>query len=90
MMVFYLHVLRTRGFLARNRFLVVATITLFILCSIHCFFLLAMAIAETRDGILIATGEASESGRSDMNLNIAANAVYVTSKCVSLSSDFGS
>ncbi|KAF7336213.1 hypothetical protein MVEN_02169100 [Mycena venus] len=76
MMMFYLHVLRM-GRLARNRFLVAATITLFILCTIHCFLLLVTAIMETRD---LVSGDFWYSRISYLNLEVATNVVYVTSK----------
>ncbi|KAJ7876662.1 hypothetical protein B0H14DRAFT_2713588 [Mycena olivaceomarginata] len=80
MMAFYLHVLRTRS-LARNRFLVTATIALFILCTAHCFLLFAMTIAETRDGILLASGD-FRAGKSNLNVDAAANVVYITSNVI--------
>ncbi|KAJ7849454.1 hypothetical protein B0H13DRAFT_2361207 [Mycena leptocephala] len=80
MMAFYLHVLRTRS-LARNRFLVAATIALFILCTAHCFLLFAMTIAETRDGILLASGD-FRAGKSNLNVDAAANVVYITSNVI--------
>ncbi|KAJ6538125.1 hypothetical protein B0H19DRAFT_1240665 [Mycena capillaripes] len=79
MMAFYLHVLRTRR-LARNRFLVAATITLFILCTIHCFLLLVTAIMETKD---LVSGDFWYSRRSYLNLEAVTNVVYVTSNSLS-------
>jgi hypothetical protein len=82
---FYLYILRTRG-AANRRFLTVATISLFILCTAHCAFVLASVIF---DNMALATAIYSPSGGEPLSghsveWNRAANAVYVTSKCVSI------
>ncbi|KAJ7841387.1 hypothetical protein B0H14DRAFT_2783179 [Mycena olivaceomarginata] len=86
MMVFYLHVLRTRH-LAGSRFLVAATMTLFILCTIHCFLRLAVTIIQTRYTFPIIRspddfGGMEEYFESYRNLIIAANAIYLTSNVI--------
>ncbi|KAJ7813979.1 hypothetical protein B0H13DRAFT_2382011 [Mycena leptocephala] len=77
---FYLYILRTRG-AANRRFLTVATISLFILCTAHCAFVLASVIF---DNMALATAIYSPSGGEPLSghsveWNRAANAVYVTS-----------
>jgi hypothetical protein len=78
MFAFYLHLLRTRR-LAKHRFLNIATIALFILCTIHCALVLAATILGTR----LEMGAVFGSERSFTNVTLAAEAVYITTKCVS-------
>lgn len=78
---FYIHVLHTRG-IPKTRFLPVATISLFILCTAH----LALLLAGTT--VLDQTDETSVIGAGDPSylvsqLNFATNVIYVTNKCVS-------
>ncbi|KAJ7817371.1 hypothetical protein B0H14DRAFT_2602086 [Mycena olivaceomarginata] len=73
MFAFYLHLLRTRR-LAKHRFLNIATIALFILCTIHCALVLAATILGTR----LEMGAVFGSERSFTNVTLAAEAVYIT------------
>ncbi|KAJ7836446.1 hypothetical protein B0H14DRAFT_2589663 [Mycena olivaceomarginata] len=75
MFAFYLHLLRTRR-LAKHRFLNIATIALFILCTIHCALVLAATILGTR----LEMGAVFGSERSFTNVTLAAEAVYITTK----------
>ncbi|KAJ7719344.1 hypothetical protein DFH07DRAFT_314528 [Mycena maculata] len=60
---FYLHVLRTRG-ISKNRFLTVATISLFVLCSTHFALLAAVTVLQNRsyEGELIGLEHFCQNG----------------------------
>ncbi|KAF8183470.1 hypothetical protein K438DRAFT_1838922 [Mycena galopus ATCC 62051] len=82
LVAFYLRALHARGMLMKNRFLAVATIVLFILCTFHCAFVLAVSIMGTSISMLLVTGiefPASNIISHWISFNLAANAVYVTS-----------
>jgi len=73
---FYLHVLRKHGIM-RNRFLTVATISLFLLCTAHCALLLATTeIASVNSATALYRDEVY------ISLTQAANAIYVTSNVI--------
>ncbi|KAJ7464283.1 hypothetical protein B0H11DRAFT_79337 [Mycena galericulata] len=70
---FYIHVIRTRGMFS-NRFLTVATMSLFTLCTTHC----ALLFAE----IIMLFSNVNLSGDIYAILNRAANTVYITSNVI--------
>ncbi|KAJ7917418.1 hypothetical protein B0H13DRAFT_1870291 [Mycena leptocephala] len=77
---FYIHVLHTRG-IPKTRFLPVATISLFILCTAH----LALLLASTT--IFDQTNETSAVGAGDpsylvFQLNFATTVIYVTNNII--------
>ncbi|KAJ7805485.1 hypothetical protein B0H13DRAFT_2387712 [Mycena leptocephala] len=76
MIAFYLHVLRTRRTIKLG-FLATATITLFILCTIHCALVLATTILATRRQI-----RQGPQVPSYTTLIVATEAVYVTANVV--------
>jgi hypothetical protein len=80
---FYLNVLRTRG-ISKSRFIAISTIALFVLCTLHCVFLLVGTIignASIEDEFVLANDEAYDA-HNFLNTVFyrAANTVYVTSK----------
>ncbi|KAJ7910933.1 hypothetical protein B0H13DRAFT_1876254 [Mycena leptocephala] len=77
---FYLNVLRTRG-ISGNRFIAISTIALFILCTLHCIFLLLGTVFGNTETDHIAA-ELGVDARFYYYIIFyrAANAVYVTSK----------
>ncbi|KAJ7910917.1 hypothetical protein B0H13DRAFT_591664 [Mycena leptocephala] len=81
---FYLNVLRTRG-ISGNRFIAISTIALFILCTLHCIFLLVGTIFGITDlAAYILTDYQSDTHYILLYTIFyrAANMVYVTSNVV--------
>ncbi|KAJ7494144.1 hypothetical protein FB451DRAFT_1388251 [Mycena latifolia] len=84
---FYLDILRTQG-VANHRFLTVAIISLFVLCTAHCTLVIATAVVLTRAGSDLAPYLISpswfSSGRNTSLVYIVyvTNRVYVTSNIV--------
>jgi hypothetical protein len=80
-----MYILRTRG-AANRRFLTVARISLFILSTAHCAFRLASIVFDNMAlGTAISSLSVAEPlGQYSAEWDRAANAVYVTSKCVSI------
>ncbi|KAJ7464274.1 hypothetical protein B0H11DRAFT_79247 [Mycena galericulata] len=83
---FYIHVIRTRGML-NNRFLTVATMSLFTLCTIHCALLLADMIFYGRmvQKVLVyvdSSFDALPLISIYTTLNRAANTVYIISNVI--------
>ncbi|KAJ7464288.1 hypothetical protein B0H11DRAFT_2240685 [Mycena galericulata] len=86
---FYIHIIRTRG-IFNNRFLTVATISLFILCTAHCALLWADIIfydamweADLKSDIVSWEPSSVPSSVSIYTaLNRAANTVYITSNVI--------
>ncbi|KAJ7191186.1 hypothetical protein GGX14DRAFT_601067 [Mycena pura] len=81
MMAFYIQIIWKRG-LARNRLLASVTISLFIMCTAHCIFILAVAAIEGSPGLWVG-GHSSDRARARLaflsaDLLVAANIVYVT------------
>ncbi|KAJ6482014.1 hypothetical protein C8R45DRAFT_1100403 [Mycena sanguinolenta] len=77
---FYIHILHTRG-IPKTRFLPLATISLFILCTAH----LALLLAGTT--VLDQTDETAVVGAGDpsylvFQLNFATNVIYVTNNVI--------
>ncbi|KAF7368391.1 hypothetical protein MVEN_00161000 [Mycena venus] len=84
MFAFYLHLLRTRR-MVKHGFLAIATIALFILCTVHCALVLATAILSTRIEIEIREGLERPGGANSGSFTIlalAAEAVYVTTNVI--------
>ncbi|KAJ7765913.1 hypothetical protein DFH07DRAFT_770053 [Mycena maculata] len=79
---FYLHVLHTRG-IPNNRFLTVATISLFLLCSTHLALLAASTVLNNQflEGVAIELYLAGDKTSSN-NLGVALTTVYVTSNLI--------
>ncbi|KAF8146805.1 hypothetical protein K438DRAFT_1868624 [Mycena galopus ATCC 62051] len=77
MFAFYLHVLRTARMVKHN-FLAIATIALFILCTIHCALVLAVTVLRTR----LEVHELEGPRTSFTTLTLAAEAVYVTANII--------
>ncbi|KAF7368399.1 hypothetical protein MVEN_00162000 [Mycena venus] len=84
MFAFYLHLLRTRR-MVKHGFLAIATIALFILCTVHCALVLATAILSTRIEVEIREGLERPGGANSGSFTIlalAAEAVYVTTNVI--------
>jgi hypothetical protein len=80
---FYVNVLRTRG-ISKNRFIAISTIALFVLCTLHCIFLLVGTIFGNAVSVDELLADYQSYPYYSFKLNTifyrAANAVYVTSK----------
>lgn len=83
---FYIHILHTRR-IAKNHFLAVATISLFIFCTVHLALLLASTafFNESDEASVVRSKPHSHGSFTAFNLNRVTNVIYVTSKCVSAS-----
>ncbi|KAF7344005.1 hypothetical protein MVEN_01689900 [Mycena venus] len=81
LVAFYLHVLRTRG-LRKQRFLMVATMALFILSTIHCALVLATAILGTRKYIDDHINSKESYVPSWRGLSLASSGIYVTANVI--------
>ncbi|KAJ6574199.1 hypothetical protein B0H19DRAFT_1230263, partial [Mycena capillaripes] len=77
---FYIHVLHTRG-IPTTRFLPLATISLFILCTVHLALLLAgtMVLDPTDETTVVGVGDPSY---LVFQLNFATNLIYVTNNVI--------
>ncbi|KAF7378226.1 hypothetical protein MSAN_00247400 [Mycena sanguinolenta] len=78
---FYIYVLRTRGF-SKNRFLAVATIVLFLLCTVHLGLLLVSTELFNESYEATVVGSKSRPSLTAFNLNRITNVVYVTSNII--------
>ncbi|KAJ6505325.1 hypothetical protein C8R45DRAFT_1209103 [Mycena sanguinolenta] len=74
---FYIHVVHTRG-IAKNRFLSLATILLFLLCTAHLALVIASSVILDWSDQAASVGGDSPS-RIVYRLNFATNPIYVTS-----------
>ncbi|KAF7344807.1 hypothetical protein MVEN_01641800 [Mycena venus] len=82
LMAFYLHVLHTRGGMAKHRFLAVAIVMLFILCTIHCALVVAAIVLETGMDIGLELGLPGPDTRSIALSFTMASAIYVTTNLI--------
>ncbi|KAF7378225.1 hypothetical protein MSAN_00247300 [Mycena sanguinolenta] len=78
---FYIYILRTRGF-SKNRFLAVATIVLFIVCTVHLALLLVSTALFNESYEATVVGSKTRPPLTAFNLNRATNVVYVTSNII--------
>ncbi|KAJ7732921.1 hypothetical protein DFH07DRAFT_968195 [Mycena maculata] len=78
---FYLHILRGRG-ISNNRFLTVATICLFVLCTAHLALLAATTVFLNQFHETSVGEESTSSLEISASLNRAATTVYVTSNVI--------
>ncbi|KAJ7463970.1 hypothetical protein FB451DRAFT_1264343 [Mycena latifolia] len=80
---FYIHVLHSRG-MPNHRWLTVATILLFILCTVHCALQLASTTLDNRAMIKASSPDllSGKVNTARVYVNRAANGVYVTSNVV--------
>ncbi|KAJ7732725.1 hypothetical protein DFH07DRAFT_1065536 [Mycena maculata] len=78
---FYLHVLHTGG-ISNNRFLTVATISLFLLCSTHFSLVTASTILDNRISEALAIGLDLGDDETSNYVGVAVAVVYVTSNAV--------
>jgi len=76
---FYLHVLRKHGVM-NNRFLTIATIALFLLCTAHCA--LQLAITKVANTIAASPKLPLQAVQLSVALNRASNTIYVTSNII--------
>ncbi|KAF8144088.1 hypothetical protein K438DRAFT_1874546 [Mycena galopus ATCC 62051] len=80
---FYIHILHTRR-IAKNRFLAVATISLFIFCTVHLALLLASTafFNESDKASVVKSKPHSHGSFTAFNLNRVTNVIYVTSNVI--------
>ncbi|KAJ7104686.1 hypothetical protein C8R44DRAFT_987876 [Mycena epipterygia] len=80
---FYIHILHTRR-IAKNHFLAVATISLFIFCTVHLALLLASTafFNESDEASVVRSKPHSHGSFTAFSLNRATNVIYVTTNVI--------